>query len=201
MYEIFFKKRLERRYKSLYEIDIREENSKYDVGYPRSVVYSFLHCGCKTIGDIKDMIPKASIIKGLGESKLKIAIDMVNKYSDEAIIDITSINDVLTYSCIGNEITVQPEDDTSFDYYVNDINHFITWSNNLKDIDFYIVTLIRFINDLNVVINLKEPIKGVSFTNELKCVSLTEKDYYTLLDNLNEDIEYQERRKEFYNAI
>lgn len=79
---------LEQEYECLSDIYLQAEVNKGYNNYPKAVLVCFIRHGLTTMQDVKTIIEKkrAHSIRNLGPRRKMLAMELIKKYEDEAII-------------------------------------------------------------------------------------------------------------------
>jgi len=186
-YEKFFNSTLERKYDSLHQIDLREELTQWDSGYPNTVAHQFYRRGYKTIGDLEAYFHEENPneIRNLGKVRIEVAREMVKKYKSESLLDINSSCD--TYSFSKDKAGIKKEENLkTHTYYLTDISRIHMLDYELCKINAFSMTLINTCGEYNMIINIDDVYGFKDLSKEQSIIKTDAKSYYSILRYLNQ---------------
>lgn len=198
VYEKFFANTLKREYKSLYEIDVRKEINKYDVGFPNSIVHAFLRKGCNTIGTINDYIQEHSVdsLRGIGKKKIEIATKMIKKYKDEALLSTFERDDILQFSKVEGIYKKTYEVNLEYPHYLCSLNSIFDLELDFYRSNDFTITIMSFNEGYQMIVNgIFEKCRN-TYCEKESMIDISEKDYYHLISLLDKEIKETEKRYE-----
>lgn len=182
-YEKFFNSTLKREYKSLYEIDIRNEIKKYDVGFPNSIAHAFLRRGCNTIGSMNDYIQEHSLnsIRGIGKKKIEIVRKMVKKYKDEALLTTFERNEINQFSKVKGFYRKESDVDFEYPHYLCSLKDVFDLELDFMRANDFTVTIMSFNENFQVIVNGVFEKSHNTYCDKKTIIDLSERDYYYLI--------------------
>ena len=193
-YEKFFASTLKREYKSLFQINVRDEMLKYNEGYPHAIIHAFFRRGCNTIGCIDEYINKHSeeSIRGIGKKRMEYAKKMVNKYRTEALLTNIKSDELIQLSKIDGSLNNEYNSNLDYPYYLVSIKNMNELEFDLTRSSDYTITIMKFNDNFEIILNGIFYESTNNYDNKESIINISEKEYYKLINYFNSEMKKEE---------